>query len=59
MQICPNLADPRRLRSPILRHCAKPNWVVYAKQPFGDPKAVLAYLSRFTRTAKIASQTIA
>jgi len=23
-------------------------WVVYSKRPFGGPKAVLAYLSRYT-----------
>jgi hypothetical protein len=26
----------------------KSEWVVYAKPPFGGPKAVLAYLSRYT-----------
>src|SRR5438552_1389966 len=26
----------------------KTEWVVYAKRPFGGPKAVLAYLSRYT-----------
>jgi hypothetical protein len=26
----------------------KIDWVVYAKRPFGGPRAALAYLSRYT-----------
>jgi Putative transposase/Transposase zinc-binding domain len=30
----------------------KTGWVVYAKEPFGGPKAVLAYLSRYTHRVR-------
>jgi hypothetical protein len=49
------LADRRA----FLRHLSpvrKKRWVVYAKPPFAGPKAVLAYLSRYThRVAKTAA----
>jgi len=32
----------------FLRPLRKSEWVVYAKQPFGGPEAVLAYLARYT-----------
>ena len=35
----------------LIARLRKKNWVVYAKPPFGGPEAVLAYLSRYTRTA--------
>ena len=35
----------------------KVDWVVYAKSPFGGPRAVLAYFSRYTH--RVTSQTIA
>ena len=31
------------------------NWFVYAKQPFAGPKAVLAYLSRYTHRVAISN----
>jgi hypothetical protein len=31
----------------------KKEWVVYAKRPFAGPKAVLAYLSRYTHRVAI------
>lgn len=33
-------------------------WVVYAKPPFGGPKAVLAYLSRYTHRVAISNNRI-
>jgi hypothetical protein len=38
-----------------LRRC---EWVVYAKQPFGGPKAVLAYLSRYTHRVAISNRRL-
>lgn len=43
------------------RHLAsarKKRWVVYAKPPFAGPKAVLAYLSRYTHRVAISSRRI-
>ena len=36
----------------------KTEWVVYAKPPFGGPKAVLAYLSRYTHRVAIPNSRI-
>lgn len=36
----------------------KTNWVVYAKQPFGGPEAVLAYLSRYTHRVAISNHCL-
>src|SRR6266480_4181351 len=33
-------------------------WVVYAKRPFGGPRAVLAYLSRYTHRVAIANSRL-
>lgn len=38
-----------------LRKC---EWVVYAKRPFAGPKAVLAYLSRYTHRVTIANSRL-
>jgi rubredoxin len=38
-----------------LREC---EWVVYAKRPFAGPKAVLAYLSRYTHRVAIANSRL-
>jgi Putative transposase/Transposase zinc-binding domain len=38
-----------------LRRC---QWVVYAKRPFAGPKAVLAYLSRYTHRAAISNSRL-
>src|ERR1700722_16946701 len=51
------LADPAifaRWLAP-LRTC---EWVVYAKRPFAGPKAVLAYLSRYTHRVAISNQRL-
>ncbi len=36
----------------------KINWVVYAKRPFGGPRAVLAYLSRYTHRVAISNRRL-
>ncbi len=36
----------------------KAEWVVYAKQPFGRPQAVLAYLSRYTHRVAISNRRL-
>jgi len=36
----------------------KMDWVVYAKRPFAGPKAVLAYLSRYTHRVAIANSRL-
>ena len=35
------------------------NWYVYSKPPFGGPKAVLAYLSRYTHRVAISNRPLA
>ena len=52
-----HLADWRA----FLRHLSlvrKKRWVVYAKQPFAGPEAVLAYLSRYTHRGAISSSRL-
>jgi hypothetical protein len=34
------------------------NWYVYSKPPFGGPKAVLAYLSRYTHSVAISNRRL-
>jgi hypothetical protein len=36
----------------------KAEWVVYSKRPFGGPRAVLAYLSRYTHRVAIANSRL-
>jgi Putative transposase/Transposase zinc-binding domain len=36
----------------------KAEWVVYAKEPFGEPQAVLAYLSRYTHRVAISNRRL-
>jgi hypothetical protein len=36
----------------------KSDWVVYAKRPFGGPRAVLAYLSRYTHRVAISNRRL-
>jgi hypothetical protein len=44
------LADPRAFAR-LVRTACRTKWNVYAKRPFGGPKQVLAYLSRYTPRA--------
>jgi hypothetical protein len=41
-----------------LNNQRKVEWVVYAKRPFSGPKAVLAYLSRYTHRVAIANSRL-
>jgi len=52
-----NLADPGVFAA-HLAPLRKTNWVVYAKQPFGGPEAVLAYLSRYTHRIAISNHRL-
>jgi hypothetical protein len=48
-------------RRAFQRHLApvrKKRWVVYAKQPFAGPEAVLAYLSRYTHRVAISNSRL-
>jgi Putative transposase len=51
------LADKRAFDAALapLRRC---EWVVYAKRPFAGPKAVLAYLSRYTHRVAISNSRL-
>ncbi|MEL6878762.1 MAG: IS91 family transposase [Pseudomonadota bacterium] len=42
----------------MLAPLRKIDWVVYAKQPFAGPKAVLAYLSRYTHRVTISNSRL-
>jgi len=39
----------------LLKPLRRKNWFVYAKRPFAGPKAVLAYLSRYTHRVAISN----
>ncbi len=41
-----------------LKPLRKAEWVVYAKEPFAGPKAVLAYLSRYTHRVAISNRRL-
>jgi putative transposase/transposase-like zinc-binding protein len=51
------LADARAFAA-YLAPLRKIEWVVYAKRPFGGPKAVLAYLSRYTHRVAISNSRL-
>jgi len=42
----------------FLEPLSKSEWVVYAKEPFAGPKAVLAYLSRYTHRVAISNSRL-
>ena len=44
--------------SAYLEPLRKAEWVVYAKEPFGGPEAVLAYLSRYTHRVAISNHRL-
>jgi len=52
-----NLID-RDAFDAFLRPLRKIDWVVYAKEPFAGPKAVLAYLSRYTHRVAISNSRL-
>ncbi len=51
------LADAASFRA-WLAPLRKTEWVVYAKRPFAGPKAVLAYLSRYTHRVAISNRRL-
>jgi len=51
------LADPAVFGA-FLRPLRKIEWVVYAKEPFAGPRAVLAYLSRYTHRVAISNSRL-
>tara|TARA_R110001599_G_scaffold233131_1_gene432328 strand:+ start:1591 stop:2298 length:708 start_codon:yes stop_codon:yes gene_type:complete len=51
------LVDPEAFAT-SLAPLRKVNWVVYSKQPFGGPEAVLAYLSRYTHRIAISNHRL-
>jgi hypothetical protein len=51
------LADAQAFAA-YLAPLRRTEWVVYAKRPFGGPKAVLAYLSRYTHRVAIANSRL-
>jgi hypothetical protein len=51
------LAD-RKAFAAFLAPLRKAEWVVYAKQPFAGPQAVLAYLSRYTHRVAISNRRL-
>jgi hypothetical protein len=51
------LAD-RSAFNAFLEPLRRTEWVVYAKEPFAGPKAVLAYLSRYTHRVAIANSRL-
>lgn len=52
-----HLAD-RRVFKRLLRPLRRRKWFVYAKRPFAGPKAVLAYLSRYTHRVAISNSRL-
>ena len=52
-----HLAEPKDFAD-YLRPLRRIDWVVYAKRPFAGPKAVLAYLSRYTHRVAIANSRL-
>ncbi|MCP5075594.1 MAG: site-specific integrase, partial [Rhodobacteraceae bacterium] len=52
-----SVSDPEAFAT-YLAPLRKTNWVVYAKQPFAGPKAVLAYLSRYTHRVAISNSRL-
>ncbi len=51
------LADPSEFQRRI-DACAKTEWVVYAKPPFGGPEQVLKYLARYTHRVAISNHRL-
>ena len=51
------LIDPRQFAA-LLAPLRKAEWVVYSKRPFGGPKAVLAYLARYTHRVAISNRRL-
>ena len=54
---CAALSAPETFAA-FLAPLRKAEWVVYAKEPFGGPQAVLAYLSRYTHRVAISNRRL-
>jgi hypothetical protein len=54
---CAELAEPARFAQ-LRSHLYRKEWVVYAKQPFGGPDQVFAYLGRYTHRVGISNQRL-
>jgi hypothetical protein len=52
-----HLADAKAFAA-FLAPLGKTRWFVYAKRPFAGPKAVLAYLSRYTHRVAISNRRL-
>ena len=52
-----HLTDAKAFRA-FLAPLSKKRWFVYAKRPFAGPKAVLAYLSRYTHRVAISNRRL-
>jgi hypothetical protein len=50
--------DDRTAFDALLKPLRQIDWVVYAKEPFAGPKAVLAYLSRYTHRIAISNSRL-
>ena len=53
----PDLAEPASFARWLRERCRK-KWVVYTKEPFAGPQAVLAYLCRYTHRVAIANRRL-
>jgi predicted Zn-ribbon and HTH transcriptional regulator len=54
---CADLAQPATFAKLLTRLYQK-EWVVYAKQPFGGPEQVFAYLGRYTHRVGLSNQRL-
>jgi len=54
---CADLAVPAKFAQ-LLSRLYRKAWVVYAKQPFGGPEQVFAYLGRYTHRVGISNQRL-
>ena len=52
-----HLANPKAFRA-FLAPLRRKRWYIYAKRPFAGPKAVLAYLSRYTHRVAISNSRL-
>ena len=52
-----HLADARAFKR-LVRPVRRRKWFVYAKRPFAGPKAVLAYLSRYTHRVAVSNSRL-
>ena len=54
---CADLAQPATFAE-LLTRLFRKKWVVYAKQPFGGPEQVFAYLGRYTHRVGLSNQRL-